>query len=74
MDIEKIKGEDIVGLELATGVPIEYQIDVVDGEPKVLNKRIFNQDIWFVCKWSFLDKHTFRFSYNYLFNSWYIQN
>lgn len=45
MDIEKIKGEDIVGLELATGVPIEYQIDVVDGEPKVLNKRIFNQDI-----------------------------
>ncbi|TIB73066.1 Mov34-domain-containing protein [Wallemia mellicola] len=45
MDIEKLSGDEVVGLELATGVPIEFQLDIVDGQVKVLSKKIFNQSV-----------------------------
>ncbi|TIA91217.1 hypothetical protein E3P77_01629 [Wallemia ichthyophaga] len=45
MDIEKLSGDQVVGLELATGVPIEFKLDIVDGEPKVTSKKIFNQSL-----------------------------
>lgn len=40
--IEKIANEDIVGVEIPTGTPIVYEVEVKNGEVVVLNKKVLH--------------------------------